>query len=287
MNALQNKRCLVTGANSGIGKVTAMALLEEGAHLLMLCRNPLKAGRAKQEMLMKYPEAEIDLFYVDFSSQKQIREVAQEIRERYKQIDILVNNAGFIAGNRRQESEDGLEMSFAVNHIGYFLLTAELMPLLKAAPKARIINVASEAHRFAGIDFDNLQLTKGYGSIRAYGLSKLCNILFTRELAERLKGSNITANAVHPGGVRTNFAQDAGNLMTVVFKMASPFLLTPEQGAETSIYLATDAKVEGKTGLYFSRKKPVRPSAAASSAENAQKLWQISAEICGISPAFV
>lgn len=280
---MQNKICIVTGANSGIGKVTALELAKKDKNntIIMVCRNAEKAQKALQEIKLQSKNENIDLFLADFSSQSQIRRVSQEILAKYAQIDVLVNNAGFIAKSTREISEDGLELTFATNHLGYFMFTNLLKDALKVGRDARIINVSSEAHRFIRADLNNLQLEKGYSSIKAYALSKLLNIHFTRELARRLNEAklDISANCLHPGAVATNFASDSNPIFKFIFKFGKPFLLSAEQGAETSIYLASSPLIEGVTGEYFDKKRIKTPSSDALSDEKARKIWEISTQL--------
>jgi len=278
---MKNKICLVTGANSGIGFVTAMELAKRGASVGLVCRNAEKAEKARQEIISKTNNEQVRVFLCDFSIQSDIHAVSTQIVGHYERIDVLVNNAGFIANNRTTTAE-GLELTFAVNHLGYFMFTNLLKKPLLASTEGRIINVSSEAHRFAHIDFENLQLEKGYNSIKSYALSKLCNILFTNELAKRLKGTNLVTNSLHPGAVGTNFAKDANSLVKFVFKLGKAIFLTPEQGARTMLYLATDDEAAQHNGEYFDKSKPRAMSAEARNETNASKLWDISLELTGL-----
>lgn len=277
---MKDKICIVTGANSGIGKVTTLELAKMGARLLMICRNTEKAEQTRKEIAGITQNQNLEIFQCDFASQKQIRRVSEEIKNRISHIDVLVNNAGFIANTKRELTEDGLETTFAVNHLGYFMLTNLLKEPLLAAPAARVVNVSSEAHRFSRLDLDNLQLEKGYSSIKAYALSKLLNILFTRELAKRTKGTSLTANCLHPGGVATNFSANSNGIMKYLFKFGKPFLISPGKGAETSVYLATSPLVREITGEYFANKKIKAASLSAFSESNARKVWEISMQLC-------
>ncbi|HAI76314.1 MAG TPA: retinol dehydrogenase [Microscillaceae bacterium] len=277
---MQNKTVVVTGANSGIGKFSALELAKMGARVVMVCRNAAKAEAARQEIVAKVPQAQISIFLADFASQKQIHRVAQEILQQHPVIDVLLNNAGFIAGNTRSLSEDGYETTFAVNHLGYFTLTLLLLPALKAAPAARIVNVSSEAHRFVKeLDWDNLQLEKGYSSLKAYALSKLHNILFTKALAKRLQGTSITTNCLHPGVVATNFGQSGSLFLKALVTIARPFFIGSSKGAETSIFLASSPEVAKVTGEYFDKKAIRKVNYHARSEENAEKLWQLSLQM--------
>lgn len=280
---MKDKICIVTGANSGIGKITALALAKKQATVILICRNEKKGKIAQDEIIKQSKNEHIDLLLCDFSSQTQIRKVTKEFKSKYSKLDILVNNAGLMLGKERQVSEDGIEMTFAINHLGYFLLTHLLFDSLQKADKARIVSVSSYAHYFSNPNFDNLQLEQGYTPLKAYAISKLANILFTFELAKRLKDSNITANCLHPGGVATNFANASTKFFKFLFKIGKPFLISAEKGAETSIYLATSPKVENITGKYFEKKKEKKPSKLALEEANWIKMWNISEKLCGIS----
>jgi NAD(P)-dependent dehydrogenase (short-subunit alcohol dehydrogenase family) len=279
---MKNKICIVTGANSGIGKVTAMALAQQGAHLIMVCRSPQKTEPVRQEIIEKTGNGLVDVFYCDFGIQAQIRKVCDEIKAKFERVDVLVNNAGFIAKGYREITQDGFEKTLAVNHLGYFMMTNLLGDLLKAAPSARIVNVSSEAHRFTKFEANNLQLEKGYSAIKAYALSKLCNVLFTKELAKRLQGTNIITNCLHPGGVGTNFASDSTPLFKFIFKIGKYFLISPEKGAETSIFLATAPEAGNYNGEYFDKKAVKKTSSDARNPEYAKVLWDLSTEMTGL-----
>jgi len=275
---MKGKIAVVTGANSGIGKVTALELAQKGASVVMVCRNRQKGETAMKAIIAETGNTNIDLLFCDFASQRQIRVLAKEIKYRYDKVDVLVNNAGLMM-KKRVLTEDGLETTFAVNHLGYFLLSNLLLPLLKPAPAARIVNVASEAHRYAKVDFDNLQAEKKFSSWGSYGQSKLANILFTYELSHRLRGTNIVANCLHPGIVRTNFGKDGNFLWRAAIKLAGGLFITPEKGAETSIYLATATELTGITGKYFSKKKIQKSNKQSYDVGVARKLWAISEQL--------
>jgi NAD(P)-dependent dehydrogenase (short-subunit alcohol dehydrogenase family) len=207
--------------------------------------------------------------------------VAAQIADQEARVDVLINNAGAAFGTR-QVTEDGLERNFALNHMAYFVLTAGLSERLAAAPAARIVNTASSAHTAAVLDFDDLQSEKGYGAIKAYGRSKLCNILFTRELARRLHGTAVTANCLHPGFVATRFADESGGPLSYLTRVAKLFAISPARGADTIIYLASAPDVAQTTGQYFYRRRPSKTSAAAQDDRAASTLWQRSAALAGI-----
>lgn len=276
MSDLSGKVCVVTGANSGIGKVTARALAERGAQVLMVCRSRERGEKARGEIMRASGSSDVELIVGDLSVQRQVQKVADDIHARVDRLDILVNNAGAIFYERR-ESADGLEMTFALNHMGYFLLTLLLLDLIKQSAPARIINVSSDAHRTATLDFDDLQNKENYSAFRAYGQSKLANILFTRELARRLEGSGVTVNAVHPGFVNTGFGSGSSGVMAFLFNLLSRFIArTPEKGAETSIYVATAAQGGEVSGRYFADSKLKSPSSRAQNDDDARRLWDAS-----------
>ena len=274
--------CVITGANSGLGKISAQELAKKGHPIVMLCRNLDKARPVQQELQALAPNTPIDLIQCDLASLSSVRQAADEVRSRHDRIDVLMNNGGQLI-DREQYSPDGYELTFATNHLGPFLLTNLLLPLLRNAQNARVITISSEAHRFTG-DFrlDELTRPRSYSGIRAYGRSKLCNILFARELSERLMDDGITSNSVHPGGVNTNFGGEAASAFGYVFKLLKPFMRSPEQGADTGIYLASSPDVEQVTGLYFADRKPKTPSKDAQSGFYASHLWELSETLVGL-----
>lgn len=277
---LLDKVCLITGANSGLGKVTARELAKMGATVAMVARSQARGEAALAEVQQASGSNKVHLMLADLSSLASTRQLAEEFKAQYGRLDVLVNNAGAIFKDR-QVSVDGYEMTFALNHLSYFLLTNLLLDLLKASAPARIVNVSSGAHMGGRINFDDLMLEKKYRSFAAYSQSKLANVLFTYELARHLEGSGVTANALHPGGVATGFGSGTG-FMGWVFKLIRPFLLTPEQGAETQIYLASSPEVADISGKYFDKKKPVKSSQISYDTAVAQRLWQISKELTGL-----
>lgn len=274
---MSGKTCMVTGANSGIGKETALALAEMGADVVLLCRDRGR-GEAAMADIAKQGDGTTDLLLADLGSQQQVRSVAAEFLALSRPLHVLINNAG-VTLNKREETEDGIEATFAINHLGPFLLTELLLDRLKESAPSRIITVSSVAHKMANIDFDDINSTKRYGGMRVYGKSKLANILFTRELARRLEGTGVTANAAHPGAVASNFGRNNPGLMRTMIKAIAPMMRTPAKGAQTSIYLATSPNVEGVTGKYFFNNKEKSPNSAATNEANAKKLWTISEEM--------
>jgi retinol dehydrogenase 12 len=279
---MAGKTCVVTGATDGVGKVTARALAEQGAAVLLVGRNPHKTEEATRQIREQTGNASVDFLLADLSSQKQVRGLAQAIRERCPRLDVLVNNAGGFFGARR-ETEDGIELTFALNHLAYFLLTNLLLDLLKQSAPARIVNVSSEAHQGGRLDFDDPEGRKRFSGWAAYGQSKLANVLFTYALAKRLQGSGVTVNVLHPGFVASNFASGNGWRSALM----RPFILllgmNVERGARTQIYLASSPEVEGKSGLYWVKCRPARASAASRDEAAAERLWQISAQMTGLS----
>ena len=275
------KTAIVTGANSGIGKQTAKELANNGYQIVMICRNKKKADLARQEIIDETGNDRIDILICDLSSMHQIKETAETIRETYSQIDRLVNNAGILPDGDRKETDEGLELTFAVNHMAYFVLTRELMPLLESTPASRIINVASDASRSGSFNPDNLQLQDGYSTLKAYGNSKLFNIMFTRQLAKEVEGKDITTYSLHPGVVNTNFASESNSWFAKFFNLGRFFMRSPEKGAETSVYLCLEEGIEHLSGRYFRDKQPLKPISAARSDEDYKRLWEMSEEIAG------
>lgn len=273
--AMAGKVVLVTGANNGVGRETALGLAHLGAHIVMTARNESKGEAARQEIIDKTKNRNVDLLQVDFSSQASIRQFAETFIQRYDRLDVLINNAGAM-NSSRSTTIDGLEMTFAVNHLGYFLTTMLLTDIIKKSAPARIVNVGSTAHRGAKLNFDDLQSTRGYQFFGAYGQSKLANVMFTYELARRLEGSGVTANVLHPGLVRTGFAKSSGPLLKIGVTLLGPFMTSSARGAETSIYLASSASVDGVTGRYFEKMAERASSEASQDAEAQRRLWEIS-----------
>lgn len=279
---MTNKLCVITGANSGIGFETARELARQGAYIVMVCRNEDKALEAKKEILEETHSAGIDTVLCDFSSQDEIRNATAEIKDKYEKIEVLINNHGFIA-KEYNETVDGYEETFAVNHLGYFLFTNLLMGPLLAADKARVINVASTAHKYGVFDPDDIQQKNKYNIRKAYGTSKLFNILFTNELAKRLNGTSITANCLHPGVIASNFGSNSAVPVRIFWKLAAGFMKSNKEGAQTTIYLATSDEVEGVNGAYFKDSKVATPNKLARNEFAAEKLWEISEKMCGLS----
>ncbi len=276
--SLIGKTVLVTGATDGIGKATARELARLGATVVIVGRNPQKSATTVRQIREETGNSQVDYLLADLSVQAEVRRLAADFLARYPRLDALINNAGgfFL---RRQVSADGIEMTFALNHLAYFLLTRLLQDRIVDSAPARIINVASEAHRGARLDFDNLQLERGYGSMRAYGQSKLANLLFTYELARRLDGTGVTVNAVHPGLVATNLGKNNGLLVRLAMNLIRFVARTPDQGAETIVYLAASPEVAGVTGQYFIDCHPLRTSPESYDEAAARRLWEVSAQM--------
>ena len=275
---MHGKICVVTGATSGIGMVTAQVLARQGATLIVIARNAERGAATVSRIQQKTGNSAVELMVADLSVQAQVRQLASEIQHRFARLDILVNNAGAFF-SRRQPSQDGLEMTFALNHLAYFLLTNLLLDSLKAADSARIVNVSSEAHRRAQLDFSDLQGQHRYSGWSAYARSKLANILFTYELARRLAGTGIVTNALHPGFVATNFGRNNRSITAAFFRVLQMAAISPEEGAQTIIYLASSPAVKGITGEYFVKQQAVRSSQVSYDRAAAERLWQISAEL--------
>jgi NAD(P)-dependent dehydrogenase (short-subunit alcohol dehydrogenase family) len=277
------KTVLVTGGTGGIGKATAMGLAALGARLGITGRDEARARAAAADIAEASGNREIDVFAADLSSQAEVRRLAQDVLARYRRLDVLVNNVGGFWGTRHVTA-DGLEHTFAVNHLAPFLLTNLLLDRLKASAPARIVTVSSGAQSMGKLNFDDLQGERDYSGQKAYNQSKLANVMFTYELARRLAGTGVTANVLHPGVVRTAFAtEDASLMWKVVLPVIRPFLKSPEQGAATSIYLASSPEVEGVSGKYFVNSKPQTSHRSSYEAAAAARLWEISADLVAAS----
>lgn len=279
--AMKDKVVVVTGATSGIGEVAADRLAQKGARIVFVARDRERGEAARKHFRAIAGQSDHTVHYADLTKLADQKRVAKEIADSEPQIDVLINNAGAMFGSR-QVTEDGLEKTFALNHMSYFTVTNILLDRLKATPGARIVSTASGAHVGNKLNFDDLQSEKSYSPFAVYGRSKLMNILFTRELAKRLAGTGVTANCLHPGFVGTRFGDESGGLMSWVIKLGKNFALTPEQGAETIIYLASSDDVAGKSGGYYDKKQLTAPSRAAQSDADAKRLWDISAKIAGM-----
>lgn len=276
--SMQGKVCMVTGANSGIGKATVLALAQMGATVVMVCRDRARGEEARSEIITKSGNEAVDLLEADLSSQPSIRQLVENFQHHYTQLHVLINNAGATFSGRR-ETVDGLEMTFAVNYLAPFLLTNLLLNVLKASA-ARIVNVSSDAHEAGYIRMDDLQEEKHYQPMRVYGQSKLAIVLFTYELARRLQGMGVTANCLHPGFVATNFGQRGASLpVRLLIKLIARFGTSSEKGAKTSIYLASSLEVEGLTGQYFAKSIPRRSVPITYDESLQRQLWEQSVKL--------
>ena len=274
--SIEGKICIITGANSGIGKATAIGLAEMGATIVMLCRDKERGEMAQKDIIELTGHKNVNLFLCDLSSQEAIRKFVSEFKKKYLDLHILINNAGVMM-KKGTSSIDGFEMNFAVNHLAPFLLTNLLLDTLKKSAPSRIINVSSGAHRMGKIDFDDLQSeNKKPRLMRIYGNSKLALMLFSYELNRRLENTNVTVNTVHPGVVATNLGRHQSKFSQGFSKR---FFKGPEKGAETSIYLASSPEVEGITGKYFVKKESRESSKESCNKEYAKRIWKISAEM--------
>jgi retinol dehydrogenase-12 len=278
--SMVDKLCLVTGGTAGIGLSTAKLLAERGAELILLGRNEQR-GQAAVAAVERATGRAPEFMAVDLSNRSAVCAFAAQFKETHPRLDVLINNAGAMLG-RRQLSADGIEMTFALNHLAYFLLTHLLMPSLRAAERARIVNVASDAHFGVELDFEDLQSERRYSGWRAYKRSKLCNLLFTYELSRRLEGSPITANALHPGFVSSEIGVRNGWTFGLAWSLLTLFAISPERGAQTSAYLACSTEVESVSGKYFARSQ-VKPSSRVSYDRLAAKrLWDVSVSLTGL-----
>ncbi len=280
---MSGKVCMVTGANSGIGKATALGLANLGATVVMVCRDRGRGESAQKEISQRSGNTSISLLVADLASQKSIRQLAKEFTETHPKLHVLINNAGVFL-TKRTLTEDNLETTFAVNHLAPFLLTNLLLEILKMSAPSRIVTVASDAHQGAEINFDDLQSEKHFNGFNAYSQSKLANILFTYELAKRLNAAKLTANCLHPGVIRTNLGRrQNGILFRAGYTFVSLFFSSPMKGSQTVIYLASSPAVDGVTGKYFVKKKERRSSTESYDDAVAENLWQVSAKLTGIA----
>jgi NAD(P)-dependent dehydrogenase (short-subunit alcohol dehydrogenase family) len=281
--SMDGKRVLVTGATNGIGKYMAIGLAKLGAQVVIVGRDATRTSAALHQIRAESGGVKVESLLADLSSMASVRKLAEEFLGRYSELHVLLNNAGGI-NLTREVTVDGYERTFATNHLSYFLLTQLLLPRLTKTPGARIVNVASEAHRRGPLDFDDLMSERGYEAFKAYGRSKLANLLFTFESARRLEGQGVAVNAMHPGVVGSNFLGKPGSLWSVLWPMAKLFLLTPEQGARTGVYLASSPEVNGVSGEYFANCRRKKPRSFAHDEAAARRLWEVSERFV-ITPA--
>ena len=277
---MNEKTVVITGATSGIGEVAADHLAQLGARIVFVARDRARGDAMRKHLRAVAGHTDHVVHYADLTRLSDMKRVAHEIADSEPEIDVLINNAGAMF-NSRIVTEDGLERTFALNHMAYFVMTNILLERLKTTPGARIVSTASDAHRGNRLDFNNLQGERGFSGYAVYGRSKLMNILFTRELSRHLAGTGVTANCLHPGFVATRFGDESGGAFSFAIKAAKNFALTPEQGAETIIYLASSDDVANVTGGYFAKCKASTPSSEARNDDDARKLWDISAKLSG------
>lgn len=278
---MEGKVCVITGANSGIGKAMARQLSERGATVVLVARNRTKAEHALKDLRRKVPSGRFDLVIADLSLMSQVRRAAAEIKEQHPVIDVLANNAGVYLPTRRITAE-GHEEMFALNHLAPFLLTHELLDNVVAAAPSRILTTSSAGHLGGHIDFDNLEGQKKFRALRQYCNTKLANVLFTRELARRLREKNVVAHCFHPGVVATGFAQDQFGLFGFLVRLGSPFMRTAEKAARTGTHLATSADAASTSGEYWANSRRRRPSREAQSDEVALRLWDVTERMLGL-----
>jgi NAD(P)-dependent dehydrogenase (short-subunit alcohol dehydrogenase family) len=275
---MKGKTIVATGATSGIGEAAVLALAGMGARVVLIARDEARAKATIQKLEAKAPGLDHRLHLADLSSMAETRKVGAAIAASEPRIDVLINNAGALFSKRRVTPE-GLELTFALNHMAYFVLTEALLDKLIASAPARIVSTSSAAHQGMNLDFNDLQSAKSYGGLRVYGRSKLANILFTRELARRLAGAGVTANCLHPGVVATRFGESSGGFAGLLIPLLRPFFISPEQGGDTIVYLASSPEVEKTTGEYFVKCKITKPSAAARDDAAAKRLWEASEKL--------
>jgi NAD(P)-dependent dehydrogenase (short-subunit alcohol dehydrogenase family) len=278
---MKGKTVLITGGTSGVGEVAAETLAQMGARIILVARNKSRSDATLVRLRRSGPGVAHSVYFADLTRLAEMKRLAADIADREPLIDVLINNAGALFGTRRL-TEDGLEYTFALNHMAYFVVAEGLRERLAASGAARIINTASAAHQGATLDFDDLQSAKNFRAMRAYGRSKLCNILFTRQLARSLQGTNVTANCLHPGFVATRFADESGGLISRFAWFAKLFAISPAEGAQTIVYLASSPEVVNVTGQYFYKCRPITPSAPALDDRAALALWERSAALAAM-----
>lgn len=279
---MQGKTVVITGGTSGIGQVAAEQLARKGARIVLVARDPARGEVTLKRLRGLAPDAAHGIHYGNLSEIAEMKRLGAEIAAAEPRIDVLVNNAGALF-NTRKLTGDGLEYTFATNHVAYFVLTELLLPSLKAAGgEARIVSTASDAHKGARLYFDDLQSAESFSGFGAYGRSKLCNILWTRELARRIEGTGVTANCLHPGFVATRFGDQSGGLLAPAVRIAKNFAISPEKGAETIIYLASSPEAAGANGGYFYKCRPATPTREAQDDASAKRLWDVTAKLTGL-----
>jgi retinol dehydrogenase 14 len=278
------KTVLITGGTSGIGKATAVALAAMGANVVVVGRNQERGEAAVGEIRARSHSESVELMLADLSVQAEVRGLAEEFQGRHDRLDVLVNNAGLVQ-SKRTETADGIETTLAINHLAPFLLTNLLLGRLEKSAPSRVITVSSEAQRWGTMNFEDMQSRRKYRGFPVYGMTKLANIMFTYELAERLNGTGVSANCVHPGSVSTNFGQNNRGPMALFFRTFKPFMRSPEQGADTLVWLASSPEVDGISGKYFSDRKEIEAKKVAYERAARRRLWEISEELTGLKVA--
>ena len=278
---LTEKTCLITGANSGIGKAAALGLAKMGANLVIVCRDPEKGQAALAEIMAESGNKNIELMLADMSSQDSVRKLASDFQANHQKLHILVNNAGVYL-TRRTTTPDGFEATFATNFLGPFLLTSLLLNVLKASAPSRIVNVSSDAHNGVRMNFEDIHGEKKFSGWQAYGQSKLAMILFTHELSKRLAGTGVTVNSVHPGVVRTHFAKNNGGLVGLGFRIIGVFFISPSASAKRVLYVATSPELDNVTGKYFTKMHEAKSSKESYDDLSAKRLWQMSEHLTGL-----
>jgi retinol dehydrogenase-14 len=276
--SMDGKIAMVTGANDGIGRATALGLARLGARVVMVCRDPQRGCTAQEQIKVESGNDAIELMLADLSSQAAIRQLAADYTRSHARLHVLVNNAG-VNVKQRTVTADGIELNFAVNYLAPFLLTRLLVDVLKVSAPSRIINVASAAEQMGRIDFDDLMSVRKYSALRAYCQSKLATVLFTYELADRLESSHVTVNCLHPGVIRTKITQGMSGWGTVIALLGRPFAAPPERGAETTLYLASSPAVQGISGKYFEKKREKKSSPRSYDTAARRRLWQVSEQL--------
>ena len=276
---------LITGGTSGIGKATAVAMAAMGANVVVVGRNQERGGAAVEEIKAQSHNESVELMLADLSVQAEVRRLAEEFLERYDRLDVLVNNAGLVQSKRTETPDDGIETTLAINHLAPFLLTNLLLGCLEQSAPSRVITVSSEAQRWGTMDFEDMQSRRKYRGFPVYGMTKLANIMFTYELAERLDGTGVIANCLHPGSVGTNFGQNNRGAMALFFRTFKPFMRSPEQGADTLIWLASSPEVDGVSGKYFSDRKEIEAKKVAYDPAARRRPWENSEDLTGLKVA--
>lgn len=283
---MKDKVCIVTGSNSGIGKETALALAEMGATIIMVVRNRELGEAARAEIITETGNKSIDLMICDLSSMNTIRDFASAFKSKYNRLDVLINNAGAVISDR-QITDDGFERTLAVNYLAPFLLTHELLPLLKDSAPSRVLNLSSGLAKRANVNLDDFQSESRYKSMNVYGSAKLKVIMYTYEMARRLEDTNVSVNVVLPGFVATNLGRSSGSRSSrIMFGMMKPFQLSPKEGAETSVYVATSPEIEGVGGKCFAKKKETETSEESYNVDLQKQLWDITVNLLGLTQMF-